>query len=83
MLNYQLPEARFEGRVGLEADVWALGCVIFEIRAGFALFESFSGSDIDILRQMVETLKRLPDLWWAAFEQRVLWFEEDGQPKSE
>ena len=83
VLNCQSPEARFEGRVGLEADIWALGCAIFEIRAGFALFESFLGSDVDILRQTVETLGRLPDPWWAAFEQRALWFEEDGHPKSE
>ena len=83
VLNYQSPEARFEGRAGLEADIWALGCAIFEIRAGFALFESFLGSDVDILRQTVETLGRLPDPWWAAFEQRALWFEEDGQPKNE
>ncbi|KAF9451103.1 kinase-like protein [Macrolepiota fuliginosa MF-IS2] len=83
VLNYQSPETRFEGRVGLEADIWALGCAIFEIRAGFALFESFLGSDVDILRQTVETLGRLSDPWWAAFEQRALWFEEDGQPKSE
>ena len=82
-LNYQSPEARFEGRVGLEADIWALGCAIFEIRAGFALFELFLGNDVDILRQMVETLGRLPDPWWAAYKQRALWFEEDGQPKSE
>ncbi|KAJ6458679.1 hypothetical protein C8R47DRAFT_1081604 [Mycena vitilis] len=30
---------------GLEADVWALGCAIFEIRAGFPLFESFFGKN--------------------------------------
>ena len=83
VLSYQSPEARFERRVGLETDIWALGCAIFEIRAGFALFESFLGSDVDILRQTVETLGRLPDPWWAAFEDRALWFEEDGQPKSE
>lgn len=82
-LNYQSPEARFGGRVGFETDVWALACAIFEIRAGFALFEPILGSDVDILRQTVETLGRLPDPWWSAFEQRTLWFEEDGQPKSE
>jgi serine/threonine-protein kinase SRPK3 len=82
VLNYQSPEARFEGRVGLEADIWALGCAIFEICVGFALFKSFLGSDVNILRQMVETLGRLPDPWWAAFEQRALWFEGDRQPKS-
>jgi serine/threonine-protein kinase SRPK3 len=83
VLNYQSPEARFEGRAGFEADIWALGCAIFEIRAGFALFEPFLGWDVDILRQTVETLGRLPDPWWAAFEKRASWFEEDGQPKSE
>ena len=68
MSSYQPPEVRFEGRVGFEADIWTLGCVIFEIRAGFPLFESFMGSDIDVLKQTVETLGRLPDPWWGAFE---------------
>jgi serine/threonine-protein kinase SRPK3 len=83
MLNYQSTEARFEGRAGLEADIWALGCAIFEIRAGVALFDRSFGGDVIMLMQMVETLGRLPDPWWAGFEQRALWFEEDGQPKSE
>lgn len=56
VLNYQSPEAQFEGCVGLEVDIWALGCAIFEICMGFALFKSFLGSDTNILRQMVETL---------------------------
>jgi serine/threonine-protein kinase SRPK3 len=83
MLSYQPPEERFEGRAGFEADIWMLGCVIFEIRAGFTLFESFMGSDIEVLKQTVETLGRLPDAWWGAFEQRALWFDKDGKPKSE
>ena len=83
VLNYQSPETRFEGRAGFEADIWTLGCAIFEIRAGFSLFESFTGSDVDLLKQTVEVLGRLPDPWWGAFEQRALWFGEDGQPKSE
>jgi serine/threonine-protein kinase SRPK3 len=66
MLNYQVPETRFEGRAGFEADIWTLGC------AGFSLFESFMGSDVDILKQTVEMLGRLPDSWWGAFEQRAL-----------
>lgn len=72
VLNYQSPEARFEGRAGFEADVWALGCAIFEIRAGSPLFDPFLGSDIDILKQTVETLGRLPEPWWNVFEKRAL-----------
>lgn len=48
--NYQSPETWFKGHVGFEADIWALACAIFEIRASFALFESFLGSDVDVLR---------------------------------
>ncbi|KAF7800097.1 hypothetical protein EIP86_011341 [Pleurotus ostreatoroseus] len=80
--NYLPPEVRFEGRTSFEADVWALGCAIFEIRAGFPLFSSFFGSDSDILRQTVETLGRLPDPWWRQFERRASWFEDNGEPKS-
>jgi serine/threonine protein kinase len=81
-MNYLSPEARFEGWASFEADVWALGCAIFEIRAGFPLFDPFLGDDADILRQTVETLGRLPDPWWASFEGRMRLFEEDGEPKS-
>ena len=81
-LHYFSPEAHFEDRAGLEADVWALGCAIFEIRAGFPLFESFFGDYVDVLKQTVEILGRLPDPWWNAFEQRTVWFDEDGRPKT-
>ncbi|KAJ7355622.1 hypothetical protein DFH08DRAFT_922643 [Mycena albidolilacea] len=70
------------GRAGFEADIWALARAIFELRAEFQLFESFLGSDTDILRQTVEVLGRLPDPWWASFEERIQWFEDDGEPKS-
>ncbi|KAG6875410.1 hypothetical protein C0993_009365, partial [Termitomyces sp. T159_Od127] len=83
IMHYQSPEARFEGRAGLEADIWSLGCAIFEIRAGFPLFDSFIGSDVEVLKKTVEMLGRLPEPWWSAFEARSQWFEENGQPKSE
>ncbi|SRR5713226_7382679 len=82
MLSYQPLEAHFEGHVGFEADIWTLGCTIFEICAGFSLFEFFLGSDIEVLKQMVKTLGQLPNPWWGAFKQYVLWFGEDGQPMS-
>ncbi|EPS98286.1 hypothetical protein FOMPIDRAFT_130103 [Fomitopsis schrenkii] len=81
-LHYLAPETRFEGLAGAAADVWALRCALFEIRAGAPLFEPFLGSDTDVLRQTVAMLGRPPDPWWAAFTERMLWFEEDGQPRS-
>lgn len=82
LMNYYPPEARFEGCASFEADVWALGCAMFEICAGFPLFSSFFGSQTDILRQTVDMLGRLPDSWWVKFKGRELWFEENGEPKS-
>ncbi|KAJ3890703.1 kinase-like domain-containing protein [Lentinula edodes] len=81
MMNYMSPETRFEGRVGPESDVWTLGCAIFEIRAGFPLFDPFFPSDAVILTKIVGTLGRLPDPWWNVFKNRHL-FEEDGRPKT-
>jgi serine/threonine protein kinase len=83
--NYVAPEMGFEGRIGLEADIWALGCAIFEIRAGRPLFDPLFGSDVDILMQTVQILGRLPDPWWSTFEDWALWFESFegyGEPRS-
>jgi len=80
-MHYLPPETRFEGRAGPAADVWSLGCAIFETRAGFPLFEPFFGSDADVLRQTVEVLGRLPEPWWGAFRERALGFGEDGEPR--
>ncbi|KAG6826909.1 hypothetical protein H0H92_013934 [Tricholoma furcatifolium] len=55
MPSYQSPEARFEGRASFEADIWMLGCAIFEIRAGHTLFESFLGSDTEVLKHGGDT----------------------------
>ncbi|EIN11905.1 kinase-like protein [Punctularia strigosozonata HHB-11173 SS5] len=81
-IHYKPPEMRFEGRAGPEADVWALACAIFEIRVGYPLFDPFFPTTTSILRQTVATLGRLPDPWWQAFEERTVWFEDDGQPKN-
>ncbi|KZV62159.1 kinase-like protein [Peniophora sp. CONT] len=81
-VNYCAPETQFERRVGLEADVWALGCAIFTIRSGFELFDVWFGNEVDLLEQTMEILGPLPDHWWSAFKQRASWFDENGRPKS-
>ncbi|KAJ3927549.1 MAG: kinase-like domain-containing protein [Lentinula lateritia] len=81
LADYMSPETRFEKRVGPEADVWQVGCAIFEIRTGGPLFDPFFPSDTYIIPQMIETLGRLPDPWYNAFRNRVQCFEEDEQPE--
>ena len=61
-IHYFPPESYFEKRFCSASDVWALGCTIFEIRAGFPLIESRFGANI--LMQIVQTLGKLPDPWW-------------------
>ncbi|EIN11904.1 kinase-like protein [Punctularia strigosozonata HHB-11173 SS5] len=80
-MHYQSPEMRFDGRIGIEANIWLLGCAIFEIRAGYPLFEALFGNANDILRQIAQTLGRLPYPWWAAFRNGARWFDNDGEPK--
>ncbi|KAF8810776.1 kinase-like protein [Phlegmacium glaucopus] len=80
--QYLSPEARSEGMIGSPSDVWALACMIFEIRAGFPLFEAFPGGNDEVLKEIVSTFGKLPEPWWGAFENRHLWFDEDGKPKA-
>jgi serine/threonine-protein kinase SRPK3 len=81
-LHYLCPEAFFESRTSFASDIWALGCTIFEIRAGSPLFDPFLGSDTLILKQIVEVLGKLPEPWWSSWEARQSWFDDEtGEPK--
>ena len=82
-LHYLSPEAFFDSKIGLASDVWALACLIFEIRAGWQLFDSFFNSDALVLKRMVETMGRFPDPWWGSWQDRHPWFDETGEVKPE
>ncbi|KAK9321552.1 kinase-like domain-containing protein [Lipomyces orientalis] len=60
-MSYCAPEVYFEGQASVWSDIWALGCTIFEIRAGRQLFESFLGGSFEVIRQIVRTLGKLPE----------------------
>ncbi|KAK7055920.1 kinase-like protein [Favolaschia claudopus] len=80
-LHCTAPEILFDNRAGPEADVWSFGCTIFEIRAGSPLFDWLLGSRSALVKLMVRMFGRLPDPWWAAYEDRDRWFQENGEPK--
>jgi serine/threonine-protein kinase SRPK3 len=79
-INYRAPETRFEDEYTLATDVWSMGCLLFEIRAGAPLFDTWLGNETSILRQMVNMLGKLPDPWWAAWDKRAQRHHEDGEP---
>lgn len=78
---YCAPEVIFESKVSVYSEIWALGCVLFEIRAGQELFSSWMGGQDEILRQIVQTFGRLPEKWWSAWDKKTDFFDEDGKPK--
>ncbi|KAK9333051.1 kinase-like domain-containing protein [Lipomyces starkeyi] len=67
-MSYCAPELYFERRASVWSDIWALGCTIFEIRAGCQLFESFLGGPHEVIQQMVQALGKLPEPWWSSWE---------------
>ena len=79
--EYMSLEAHFKGRIGPPADVWSLACMIFQICAGFPLFESYLGGMQSVLKEIVVTLRKMPDLWWGVFKNHHLWFDKKGNPK--
>lgn len=78
---YCSPEALFDGKLSTSSDIWALACILFEIRAGTQLFASFFGGTDEVLRQMIQTLGNLPEPWWLAWDNRYTYFGEDGKPR--
>lgn len=46
ILNYLAPEAVFEIGLGVEADLWNLGVIIFELSTGIWLFSAYTRIDI-------------------------------------
>lgn len=60
-LSYCSPELLLGKMASKASDIWALACTIFEIRAGYPLFESFVGSRGEILEEMVRIVGPLPE----------------------
>jgi serine/threonine-protein kinase SRPK3 len=80
-VNHRAPETMFDHQFTAATDVWSLGCLLFEIRAGFPLFDSWCPSAASVLIIMVKMLGRLPDPWWTSFGARSQYFEDNGDLK--
>ncbi|KAJ5918529.1 Kinase-like protein [Penicillium verhagenii] len=80
-ISYRAPETIFDHVMSIHSDIWALGCVLYEIRAGVPLFEAVVGGKDEVLLQMVQVLGKLPLPWWEAWETKHRYFDEDGHSK--
>ncbi|KAL4964542.1 kinase-like domain-containing protein [Aspergillus stella-maris] len=78
------PESRFTNAGGLDeplsfsADVWTLGCAIWEIFGGGQPFDAFPPTPDEVTKEHAEMLGKLPQRWWTQWEERRKWFNEDG-----
>jgi serine/threonine-protein kinase SRPK3 len=69
------PEAVFDLRAGPASDIWALGCTIFKMRAGYHLFEEWGdGSPCGAIANIVTRIGNLPECW------KDRRFDDDGVP---
>ena len=78
-IHYLPPETRYDDKISQASDIWSLACAIFEIRTGFPLFEPILG-DFLVVKDMIETLGKLPDPWWNYSEHQKR-FEPNGDPR--
>jgi serine/threonine protein kinase len=76
---YRAPETIFDAKVDQWSEIWALGCVLYELRNGQKLFESRSGRKDEILVQILKILGRLPKIWEKAWMEKLDKFARDKQ----
>lgn len=80
-IQYRAPESFFRETVELPADIWAFGCVVFEIFGSNRLFDGFMPRKDTLLRDMIELLGPLPSRWWQKWENRDQYFLNENTPK--
>ncbi|KAH8170580.1 protein kinase domain-containing protein [Sarocladium implicatum] len=79
--SYCAPECHFDRAATTKTDIWALACTIFEIRAGYSLFETFMGAfEDEVVQQIVVMLGKLPEPWWSKWTFRDAFWDQDGKP---
>ncbi|KAH7153328.1 kinase-like domain-containing protein [Dactylonectria macrodidyma] len=78
------PEAVFEPTTppSFAADIWSLGCMIFELLSCQSLFGGWLAPQDHITAEQVHLLGIMPPEWWNKWEQRPKWFDEFGRPLS-
>jgi serine/threonine-protein kinase SRPK3 len=65
--SFSAPELCFGYQPSCAVDLWALGCLIFEIHTFRVLVPTIFGSDQEALAMAIETVGALPEAWQHSF----------------
>lgn len=77
-ISFLAPETLFTLPVSPASDIWALGCLIFQLKASKRLFPVFFGAVEEGLIRIIQTLGSLPMDWKNYFVNQTegdWWFE--------
>ncbi|KAL8901294.1 MAG: hypothetical protein Q9207_005280 [Kuettlingeria erythrocarpa] len=62
-LVFRAPEAVLNGEWGMPADVWSLGCTMFELIVGYPPFDNYMPKKHDLIQEWVSMFGPLPEDW--------------------
>lgn len=81
---YIPPETVFsKASNGTPADVWTLGCTLYQILGERPLFEGLMLDKDDVIAEMVSCLGPPPQQWWESWQARGEFFLENGSWKTD
>ena len=77
--HYTAPEVLFGSDASFCSDIWALGCLIYEIRAGFPLFVcAINNTPIEAVGEIIVLLGKIPSSWNDVQFNEEGYLERDG-----
>ena len=80
---FTAPEILFDGTISQTADIWSLGCTIFEVFAGCSLVKMLFAPSADVRKDLVSLLGKPPQAYWETWKERGVYSDESGCPKQD
>ncbi|KAG6049177.1 hypothetical protein E4U17_006911 [Claviceps sp. LM77 group G4] len=76
------PGALFEPQwlLNLSSDIWSMACLILPPFGLFSHTGQLFARPGEIIARQIELSGPMPSAWWRKWEQRPMWFTENGEP---
>ncbi|KAI4716975.1 kinase-like protein [Aureobasidium sp. EXF-10727] len=73
------PELLFEDEYDLRADLWTLGCTMFELVVGYLPCSSLMAQKEDVLQQIADLIGEPPERWQPEWKAMPKWDQVSGE----